>query len=155
VPIGDDRVLLSKGYGVGSSLLQLASTPDGLLASLEWRAVRSLQTKFTNVVTYGEEAVGLSDGILMCTDLRDGSRVWKNGRYGHGQILGVGRLLLVISEAGVLRLVDPSANAAGEVLSELQALEGKTWNQPALAGDVLLLRNAREAVAYRLPIATE
>jgi hypothetical protein len=36
-------------------------------------------------------------------------------------------------------------------LATLQALPGKTWNHPVVVGDRLYLRNASEAVCYRLP----
>ena len=39
-------------------------------------------------------------------------------------------------------------------LHRLPVLNGKTWNVPTLVGDVLLLRNDREAVALRLPLRT-
>ena len=39
------------------------------------------------------------------------------------------------------------------MLARLQVLEGKTWNNLALYGDLLVLRNAEQAAVYRLPLA--
>ena len=71
---------------------------------------RSLQTKFTNVVVHEGYAFGLSEGILECVELAEGKRKWKKGRFGHGQILGVGDLLVVLSEQGELNLVELNPN---------------------------------------------
>ncbi len=38
-------------------------------------------------------------------------------------------------------------------LAKVPAIEGKTWNHPVLAGDVLLARNGEEMVAFRLSLA--
>lgn len=152
VPVAPDSVLVSKGYGQGSALLRLVPAATGWRVEVRWASRRSLRTKFTNVVIRGDYIFGLSDGILECVELATGKRVWKKGRYGHGQILLVGDLLLVLSEEGELFLVEASHEAANQVLGSMPVLEGITWNTLALTGDLLAIRNARQAAVYRLPL---
>jgi outer membrane protein assembly factor BamB len=150
LPVGDDRLLVSSGYGVGSALLRIARDDSGALApTVLWESPR-LKAKFTNVVLHDGFVYGLDDGVLVCLDLETGERRWKSGRYGHGQVLLVEGLLLVQTEEGEVVLVDPQPERHVEV-ARFQALDGKTWNPPALAGRYLLVRNDREAAMYELP----
>jgi len=153
VPLPNDRVLLSKGYGGGAKLLRISRREeDGELAVSEvWTNSRVLRTKFTNVVVHGEHAYGLSDGILECVELAGGRRVWKQGRYEQGQILGVEDLLLVQAESGEVALVEATP-AGHRELGRFAALEGKTWNNPSLYGRYLLVRNAEQAACYELAL---
>ncbi len=153
VPVSHDRVLLSKGYGVGAQLLQVSRREgdDELAVSEIWTNSRVLRTKFTNVVVHGEHAYGLSDGILECVELASGRRVWKQGRYEQGQILGVDDLLLVQAESGDVVLVEATP-AGHHELGRFSALDGKTWNNPSLYGRYLLVRNAEQAACYELAL---
>ena len=86
---------------------------------------------------------------------QDGTRKWKGGRYGSGQLvlLADQDLLLVVSEEGELALVKAAPDQFTEVASKLPAIEGKTWNHPVVIGDLLLVRNGQEMAAFRLPLA--
>lgn len=150
LPLGPDRLLVSVGYGVGSKVYRVGETNGALRATLEWESPR-LKSKFANLLAHEGFVYGLDDGVLTCLDPVTGERRWKSGRHGHGQLLLVAGLLLVQTEEGELVLVDPSPDAYLE-LTRFQALDGKTWNPPALAGSLLLVRNDREAAAYELPV---
>ena len=152
VVLPGDRLLISSGYGTGSQLLQIERADDQFTVTRIWRSTR-LKAKFTNVIAVDGFVYGLDDGIMTCIDLADGRRQWKAGRYGHGQVLLVGDLLLVTTELGDVVLLEPQPDELRE-LTRFTAFDGKTWNPPALAGEFLLLRNDREAVCYRMPVST-
>ena len=103
---------------------------------------------------YEGHAFGFDNNILASINLKDGARNWKGGRYGNGQLMLLADqdLLLVISEEGELALVGATTEGYKE-LAKFRALDGKTWNHPALVGDVLLVRNGEEMVAFRLSLA--
>src|SRR2546427_4711757 len=88
---------------------------------------------------------------MTCLDASNGELKWKEGRYGHGQEILAGDLLLVMAESGEVILLDPNPRQSRE-LARFSALNNKTWNPPALAGEFLLVRNDKEAACYRLPV---
>jgi outer membrane protein assembly factor BamB len=152
---GDDTVLVSAGYGLGSALLRITPGEEGEFAVEQvWndRNVRNLKSKFANMILRDEFVYALDDGILSCIEAGTGKRRWKGGRYGHGQLLMVGDLLLVQAESGELALVEPVPTSFVE-LGRITPLTAKTWNNPAIAGRKLLVRNHEEAVCYELPLA--
>jgi outer membrane protein assembly factor BamB len=152
VVVPGDRLLVSSGYGIGSELLKIEKDAEGRLsASRLWKSNR-LKAKFTNLIYRDGFIYGLDDGVMVCLDAARGELKWKEGRYGHGQELLVGDLLLVTAESGEVVLLDPNPQASRE-LTRFTALRGKTWNPPALAGPYLLVRNDKEAACYQLPLA--
>lgn len=152
VAIDDERVLLSKGYSTGAKMLKIQRDSEERWSVQElWADSSVLKTKYTNVVVHAGYAFALSDGILECVDLSDGKRMWKSKRYRHGQIMLVGEDLLVVAEDGSVAIGKASPQKFVEAF-KFQAIEGMTWNNPALAGDLLLVRNGEQAACYRLPI---
>lgn len=155
VPVGDDLVLLTKGYGGGAELLEFKPLASGVLEKVPsvWINPQVLETKFSNVSIIDGHIYGLSNGYLECVELATGRKTWKRSRkanYGHGQILGVGGAILVQAEDGRLALVDANPEEFIE-RGSIQALNDKTWNNLCLYGRKLLVRNAREAACFELP----
>ena len=146
-------ILLAAGdamAGIGMRRIAVKRGAGAWTIEERWTS-RSLKPFYNDFVVHKEHAFGFDGSILACIDLADGSRKWKGGRYGHGQmvLLPEQDLLLVISEEGELALVSATPDRFTEV-ARFKAIEGKTWNHPALVGDVLLVRNGEEMAAFRL-----
>jgi outer membrane protein assembly factor BamB len=147
------ELLISSGYGRGSALISVARNSASEWTATEVWHAKTLKSKFSSVVVHDRHAYGLDDGILTCISLADGTRRWKQGRYGHGQLILVNDMLLIQTESGRIVLVKAEPRAFIEIAA-LDALSDRTWNHPVLAGRYLLVRNDREAVCYLLPIST-
>jgi outer membrane protein assembly factor BamB len=157
--VGNNQLLVSKGYGGGGAVWEIGLT-DGTLKPTElWHRPQVLRTKFSNAVLSQDQeyAFALSDGVLECIQLSNGQRMWRQPRtyrYGQGQMLRVEDLLLVQCEEGDVALVVADSTRFEEV-ARLPVLRGTTWNFPAISGDLLMVRNADEAAAIRLPTRRE
>jgi outer membrane protein assembly factor BamB len=152
----DGGVLITTGSaagGIGTRRLAVAHGPGGWTVGEVWTS-SGLKPYFNDIVVHDGYAFGFDGGILACIGLQDGKRNWKGGRYGYGQLLLLSDqdLLLVLSEEGELALVAAAPGQFTEI-ARFPAMEGKTWNHPVLAGDILLVRNGREMVAFRLSLA--
>jgi hypothetical protein len=140
--------------GAGMRRLAIAHKPDGWSIEERWTST-GLKPYYNDFVVHEGHAYGFDGSILACIDLANGSRKWKGGRYGHGQLvlLPDQDLLLVVSEEGELALVNATPDQFTEV-GRFKAIEGKTWNHPAMVRDILLVRNGEEMAAFRLPLAS-
>jgi outer membrane protein assembly factor BamB len=152
--LADGDVLITTAVssgGVGIRRLGIGHQSGKWTVEERWTS-NGLKPYFNDYVVHNGHAYGFDGNILSCIDLKDGTRRWKGGRYGSGQLVLLDKqdLLLVISEEGELALVKAVPDQFTEV-ARVPALEGKTWNHPVIVHDVLLVRNDHEMAAFRLP----
>ena len=143
-----NRVLVSSGYGHGAALLEVTRNDGHFGTRLVWENSR-LKNRFSTSIEHEGFIYGLDENILTCLDAATGETKWKAGRYGHGQIVRAGDHLLVLTEEGELVLVKMNPERLEEV-TRVAALEGKTWNHPAIDNGRLLVRNLAEMAAFDL-----
>ena len=148
VVIDDSNVLLSSAQGPGAALLEITKTGDGYTPRVVWQNNR-LKNKFNSSVLYQGYIYGFDEAILACVDAKTGELKWKGGRYGYGQLLLAGSHLVVLTEDGDVVLVRATPEGHQE-LARFHAIEGRTWNIPAIDNGLLLVRNTTEMACFRL-----
>ena len=148
IPVDSNRIVLSSGYGHGAALVEISAKGSGFAARTVWSNNR-LKNKFNHSVLHDGYLYGLDEAILACMDPRTGELKWKGGRYGYGQLLLASGHLIVTTESGEVVLVRATPEKHTEV-ARFQAIEGKTWNVPAIDNGLLLVRNINEMACFRL-----
>lgn len=146
--LGDSRVLVAMGPPAGLASLDLNPATKPWTVSQRWSSL-ALKPEFNDFVVSQGHGFGFDGRVFACFDLETGSRRWKEGRYGEGQVvlLAEQSLLLVVSESGEAILLRANPERSEE-LGRFQAVEGKTWNQPAVVNGRIYARNADEMACY-------
>jgi outer membrane protein assembly factor BamB len=137
---------ISAGYGQGAALIEINDTSEGLMAKSVWEN-NSMKNKFNSSVIFEGYVYGLDEGILTCVDVKTGERKWKGGRYGYGQLMLAGSNLMVTTDDGEVVLLKATPLAQTE-LARFPAIEGKTWNCPAISAGRLLVRNETQMACF-------
>lgn len=146
--LGNDRVFVSTGYGSGAAAIELTRSQGRFAVRELWRTNR-MKNRFTSSLLHQGFIYGLDESILACIDAATGELKWKGGRYGYGQVMLADGHLIVLTEGGDLALVRATPDRHVEV-ARFPALDGKTWNHPAMSGGDLLVRNVNEMAAFDL-----
>ena len=148
----DGDILMSAGEGKGMRRISVSLGSNGWTIEEGWTSIR-IRPNFTDLVIHKGYAFGFDGPSLVCIDIENGERMWKGSRLGGFMLLLADQdLLVILTEKGQVALVEAVPEQFTE-LALLPAIKGKTWNYPSMAGDVLLVRNAMEMVAFQLPVA--
>ncbi|HEY6190388.1 MAG TPA: PQQ-binding-like beta-propeller repeat protein [Pyrinomonadaceae bacterium] len=148
IPVDQNRFFISASYGRGAALVEVTGSGKSFSARKVWEN-NAMKNKFNSSVLQNGYVYGLDEGILTCVEVGTGERKWKGGRYGYGQVLLASGHLIITTEEGEIVLVRATPEAHTEV-ARFAALEGRTWNTPAIAGGRLLVRNATHMAAYNI-----
>ncbi|MEA3462283.1 MAG: PQQ-binding-like beta-propeller repeat protein [Bacteroidota bacterium] len=149
--ITDGDLLISAGLRKGMRRIGVSHGPDGWITDEHWTSIR-MRPNFNDFIVHKGHVYGFDGPNLVCMDLEDGKRKWRGDRYtGQLLLLAEQNLLLVWSEEGQVALVEAVPDGFTK-LGRFQAVEGKAWSHPAMAGNIFLARNDKEMVAYRLPL---
>jgi outer membrane protein assembly factor BamB len=149
--LGSSQLLVGNLNGTGVSLVDVKHDGDEWKVSETW-STSQMKPEFPDFVVHGGCAYGFDGAFFCCLDLASGDRRWKEGRYGHGQVMLLPEqsLLLVVAENGsvVLLAADPEQHRE---FGRIRALKEKTWNHPVIAHGRLYVRNDEEMACYELP----
>jgi outer membrane protein assembly factor BamB len=148
--VGSSQLLAASISGIGIALVDVNADQGEWKVAEKWKS-SDMKPEFPDMVVHKGHAYGFDISTFCCVDLSNGKRKWKAGRYGHGQVILLADqdLLLVLSEKGEAVLLKASPERHEE-LGHFQALNGKTWNHPVVAGGRLYARNAEEMACYEL-----
>jgi len=149
--IAPDKLFVSSGYDTGATVFQIHADGRQVAVTPVWQS-RVLKNQFSSTVLAGDYLYGFDNGTFKCVKAQTGEERWKQRGLGHGSVILAGDLLVVLSESGKLVLADASPDAYHERAS-FQALSGRCWSGPSLAGGKLFLRNAESMVAFDLAAA--
>lgn len=141
VPVGDDRLFITGGYGAGSMLLSVrGGTPTPV-----WKIPQNVFGSHQHTPIFHQNHLfGVSmDRQLVCLNLQ-GKRVWESGhtvRFGIGPYMLADGKLYVLSDDGTLVMAQATTSGYNE-LARAKVLSGPdAWAPMALADGKLVLRD--------------
>jgi outer membrane protein assembly factor BamB len=149
--VAPDKLYVSSGYDTGSTVFQFHAAGGRVTVQQVWKS-REMKNQFSSAVLSGDYVYGFDNGTLKCVKVQTGEERWKQRGLGHGSLILADGLLVVLSEGGKLLLADATPDAYHERAS-FQALNGRCWTGPSLAGGKLFLRNREQMEAFDLVAA--
>ena len=140
-----DKIFISSSYDTGGALYQVKKSGDKYATTEIWRN-RNMKNHFNSSIYFGGHLYGFDDRTLKCINAGTGEEKWEQSGFSKGSVLYVDGHLIVLSEAGLLALVEATPDAYKEK-ARFQVLEGRTWTMPSLSNGKLYVRNQKELLA--------
>jgi outer membrane protein assembly factor BamB len=130
----------------GSMMAQLTESDGAVAVEQLWRS-NEMKNHFNSSVVHDGYIYGFDNAILKCVSAETGERMWAKRGFGKGSLIVADGHLIILGERG--QLAQAKASPEGfEEEGSVQALEGKCWTSPTLAGGRLYLRSLEQMVAF-------
>ena len=153
-----DTFFTSACYGVGAALwkIQEAGTPKNRAVKLQqlWAGENALDSHYGTPVLFNGNLYGFHGRqergqTLRCIRASDGKVMWESERVPGGGLLRARGILIVVTEAGELWLVEATPDKFN-TLATAQILHAGHRSFPAFSNGVLYARDGKELVAVEL-----
>ncbi|MFQ5676713.1 MAG: PQQ-binding-like beta-propeller repeat protein [bacterium] len=137
-----DKVFISSGYNKGAAVLKITSRPGGVAVEEVWKS-RAMRNHFSSSVLVGDYLYGFDESTLRCVDIKTHESKWGKRGLGKGSFVVADGHLIVLSERGLLVLVEANPREYVEKASA-QILHGRCWTVPTFVNGKLYVRNQKE-----------
>lgn len=144
-----NRFFLSDGSRSAHGALFELRTVDGEPRLKEVWQTHLMRNHFNTSVAIDGTIYGFDNATLKAFDAATGEQLWASRGFGKGSVAAAGDQLVILGDNGVLALAEARPDAYRE-LARVQALNGKSWTAPTVAGGRLYLRNQQEIVCFDL-----
>jgi outer membrane protein assembly factor BamB len=103
--IPEDKVFISTAYDRGGALLRIAGSKANQTVEEVW-LTKGMKNHFNSSVYYKGYLYGFDNAQLKCMDVANGETKWTKGGFGKGSLMLADGQLIVLSERGLLLLVE-------------------------------------------------
>lgn len=142
--IAPDRIFVSSLSDTGSFMIRINNDHPKKL----WTSP-AMQNEWSSSIYHNGYLYGFSKAKLVCISAETGELKWGQRGFGKGSLIMAGDKLLVLSDQGLITVIEPSPEKYIKTGS-FKAMEGKSWTAPSFAEGKLFVRNLSEMSCYKL-----
>jgi len=152
---GDDRILLTGGYGAGSMLLQLKKSDTQITPEVVYQLPpETFGAEQHTPIFYKNFVYGvIPGGQLVCLDPVTGKQLWNSGnqRFGLGPYFICNDQLFLLNDSGALTIAQATPEKF-QPLAQWTLINDahESWGPMALVDGKLLVRDLRHLVCVNL-----
>ena len=146
--IKPDKVFISSGNNKGAAVLKMKAANGTVEVEALWKS-RIMRNFFSSSILVGEHLYGFDEGTLRCVNVNTHESKWAKRGFSKGSLMYADGHLIVLSEKGLLVLVEATPEAFVQKASA-QVLKGRCWTVPTLVNGMLYVRNQKDMLCLDL-----